>query len=213
MSLHVTHAQIHSATAVATALLDPESLALNQASQSALFQFASRSFGSSVNQLGASGHEASLLQAFSSGYTSIASGHTESPLANQLLDAAYQHGGLAQSVSDLSDAITKLTTALGAKQQQDAAGGTDGQSGGQSWLEAIAKAMGEALGTMASKLVNESHQLSTLSGDSSPGGAQKFQSVMTQFQADSQLFGMLSDAFSNGIKSIGEGMKTMGSKT
>jgi hypothetical protein len=36
---------------------------------------------------------------------------------------------------------------------------------------------------------------------------------MAQFQAHSQLFGMLSDAFSNAIKSIGQGMQTMGSKT
>jgi hypothetical protein len=55
--------------------------------------------------------------------------------------------------------------------------------------------------------------LSSLSGNSSSSGAQQFQTVMAKFQAHSQLFGMLSDAFSNAIKSIGQGMQTMGSKT
>jgi uncharacterized protein YukE len=107
--------------------------------------------------------------------------------------------------------MTKMTIALGIKgQQQD---GGSGGGDGESWLEAIARAMGKALGTMAQNLVNESNQLSSLSGNSSGSGAQQFQTVMAKFQAHSQLFGMLSDAFANAIKSIGQGMQTMGSKT
>ena len=39
------------------------------------------------------------------------------------------------------------------------------------------------------------------------------EATLAKFQAHSQLFGMLSDAFSNAIKSIGQGMQIMGSKT
>jgi hypothetical protein len=35
---------------------------------------------------------------------------------------------------------------------------------------------------------------------------------MAKFQADAQTLGMLSDAFSNAIKSISQGMQTMASK-
>jgi hypothetical protein len=87
-----------------------------------------------------------------------------------------------------------------------------GEGSGDNWLVAIAKAMGNALGRLSAKLVDESRQLDHLAGHTSSGGAQKFRSTMAKFQADAQTLGMLSDAFSNAIKSIGQGMQTMASK-
>jgi hypothetical protein len=72
--------------------------------------------------------------------------------------------------------------------------------------------MGSALGKLSAKLVTESQQLNSLAGNTSAGGAQEFQATMAKFQADAQTLGMLSDAFANAIKSIGQGMQTMASK-
>jgi hypothetical protein len=149
---------------------------------------------------------------FQSGY-SAASG-VAATASSELQTAAYRNGGLAQSVQNLSDNMAKMIDAVGAQNQKQQADGSGGSSGGGgSWLEAIAKAMGSALGQMASRLTSESQQLQSLGGDGSAAGAQQFQSVMAQFQAHSQLFSMLSDAFSTAIKSIGQGMQTMASKS
>jgi hypothetical protein len=187
---------------------------LMSAGQQALFQTATNSFGNSLTQQGITGSARDLaFNAFANDFTD-ASGFPagDSPATQAVLDASFRNGGLAPAAQNLSDSMVRMTIALGIKGQQDSSGGGGGGDG-ESWLEAIARAMGKALGTMAQNLVNESNQLSSLSGDSSSSGAQQFQTVMAKFQAHSQLFGMLSDAFSNAIKSIGQGMQTMGSKT
>ncbi len=86
--------------------------------------------------------------------------------------------------------------------------------GSKSWLVAIARAMGNALGTKAAKLVELSHKLDQLAGTSSDDqqAAKEFQKTMAEFQAESQMFSMLSNAFSTGIKAIGEGMVSLARK-
>jgi len=126
-------------------------------------------------------------------------------VTQQLQQAASQANPNAQS--DLTQA---MTDAIGGQGQQQAQGASGGH--GKSWLEALAQAMGTALGNMASKLVSESNQIQSLSGNSSSSGAQQFQAAMSQFQADSQMFSMLNNAFATAIKSIGEGMSSMASK-
>lgn len=97
-----------------------------------------------------------------------------------------------------------------------ARGENEGVSGGRgkSWLVAIAQAMGNALGTKAAKLVELSNKLDGLAASSSDNqqDAKEFQKTMAQFQAESQLFSMLSNAFSTAIKSIGEGMTSLARK-
>ncbi|MFL6604226.1 MAG: hypothetical protein ACJ8R9_23240 [Steroidobacteraceae bacterium] len=182
------------------------------AGRQALALTASNSFDKSLTQLGITGDTRdTAVNVFGSSF-SDASGIqlSDSPATQAVLDASFRNGNLAPASQDVTDSMTRLTIALGIKgQQHDSGGGGDAES----WLEAIARAMGKALGTMAQNLVTESNQLSSLSGNSSGSGAQQFQTVMAKFQAHSQLFGMLSDAFSNAIKSIGQGMQTMGSKT
>jgi len=113
----------------------------------------------------------------------------------------------------------------GAKNIMDNCKGEKGGKGGKggakasagSWLEAIALAMGEAAGNKAAKMVELSNKLKELS---SAGGDEKAQqaaakemnAVNAQFQAASQEFNMLQSAFSNAIKSIGEGMTQMARK-
>jgi uncharacterized protein YukE len=185
------------------------------AGQQALSLTSTNSFSNSLTQLGITGSTRdSAVNTFSSSFAD-ASGIPAgtSPATQAVLDASFRNGNLAPASQNVTDAMTRMTIALGIKGQQDS-GGSGGSGGnGESWLEAIARAMGQALGTMAQKLVDESNQLSNLSGNAQGSGAQAFQTEMTKFQADSQLFGMLSDAFANAIKSIGQGMQTMGSKT
>ena len=212
MSLHVNN---HAVTQPfdLTASLETHSPSLQTPGRQAVAQTVTTAFKNSLTQIGITGQTrdaaVNTFTATFSHTSGIPAG--DSPATQQVLDASFRSGNLAPSSQNLTDSITKLTIALGAKGQQ--ASGSGGGGDGESWLEAIAKAMGKALGTMAQNLVNESNQLSSLSGNSSSSGAQQFQTVMAQFQAHSQLFGMLSDAFSNAIKSIGQGMQTMGSKT
>ena len=186
---------------------------LMTAGQQALSLTANHSFNNSLTQLGITGNTRDSASTAFAGSFSDASGFPtgDSPAAQAVLDASFRNGNLAPASQNVTDSMTRLTIALGIKGQQD--GGSGGGGDGESWLEAIARAMGKALGTMAQNLVNESNQLSSLSGNSSGSGAQQFQTVMAQFQAHSQLFSMLSDAFANAIKAIGQGMQTMGSKT
>jgi hypothetical protein len=188
---------------------------LMTAGQQALSLTANNSFNNSLTQLGIAGNTRdSASNAFASGFSDASGFPTgDSPTTKAVLDASFRNGNLAPAAQNVTDSMTRMTIALGIKGQQQDSGGGGGGGDGESWLEAIARAMGKALGTMAQNLVNESNQLSSLSGDSSSSGAQQFQTVMAKFQAHSQLFGMLSDAFSNAIKSIGQGMQTMGSKT
>ena len=140
-------------------------------------------------------------------------------LTHNSLSNALAHSGLTQSEQNtVMQTVTqsmqaRLTDALGADALQKQKGSAHGAGGGgNSWLEAIAEAMGDALGQMAQKLVDESTSLQGLAGNADGSGAQQFQATMAKFQADSQMFSMLSNAFSNAIKSIGEGMTSMASK-
>jgi hypothetical protein len=141
-------------------------------------------------------------------------------LTHNSLSDALSRSGLTQSeqnqvMNQVQQSMqARLTDALGADalQKNKATGHGGANGGGGSWLEAIAQAMGDALGQMAQKLVSESTALQGLAGDSSGSGAQQFQATMAKFQADSQMFSMLSNAFSTAIKSIGDGMTTMASK-
>ena len=142
-----------------------------------------------------------------------------SSLTNQSLSSALSHSGLtpaeqAQVMNQVNKGMqAALTTALGGQgleKNKGAHGAAGGGGGGGSWLEAIAEAMGNALGQMAQKLVDESSSLQSMAGNQND--AQQFQATMAKFQADAQMFSMLSNAFSTSIKSIGDGMTTMASK-
>jgi len=137
-------------------------------------------------------------------------------LTTQSLSTALTHSGLTPSEqAQVMSQVTKgmedaLTTALGGQGLQRNKGATGGGGAGQSWLEAIAQAMGQALGDLAQKIVADAQAMQNESGNTSD--AKAFQATMADFQAKSQLFSMLANAFSTSIKSIGEGTTTMASK-
>jgi hypothetical protein len=198
------------------------SLALEEAEQQAMQQVAQQAFSGALSQMGAS-NQSNLLNAFMAGYgaaTGLSSDSGTSQLAQQLLDSSYRNGGLASASQNLQNEMANLIDELGAQgQQTDGSSGSGSSSGsggtsgaGANWMEAIAQAMGEALGRLSQKVVDESQELNSLAGNNSQNGAQQFQSVMAEFQADSQTLSMLSNAFATAIKSIGEGMQTMASK-
>jgi hypothetical protein len=49
-------------------------------------------------------------------------------------------------------------------------------------------------------------------GGTGKGASEEFMKAQSAFQAESQLFGMLQNSFSNALKSIGEGLTTMARK-
>ncbi|MDR6993155.1 hypothetical protein [Luteimonas sp. 3794] len=78
--------------------------------------------------------------------------------------------------------------------------------GGESWLVAMAKALGTMLGEKAGNMVQTSKEMEKYSGSDSKEDAQKFSELQTKFQAESQMFSMLSNTISTALKSIGEGL-------
>ena len=88
-------------------------------------------------------------------------------------------------------------------------GGGKGK-GADSWLIALAKAMGQIAGKHADKL----NELSQKMDQAGSGGkaSSEFMSAQSEFQAESQLFGMLQSAFTNVLKTLGEGLTQMARK-
>ena len=195
------------------------SLALQAAEQEAVQQVATQAFQGALSQMGSS-NQSQLMDSFAAGYGAATglSSNGGSEQSQAVLDAAYRGGGLQQSSQNLQNQMANLIDELGAQGQQtdgsSGSGSSNGSGGaaGNNWMEAIARAMGEALGELSQKVVDESNELSSEAGNSSSSGAQQFQSTMAEFQADSQTLSMLSNAFATAIKSIGEGMQTMASK-
>lgn len=101
-------------------------------------------------------------------------------------------------------------------------GGRGGKGG---WLMALATAMGGIMGDRAANMVSLMDKLQTLNdqqkelNSDSKGNkealeenAREFNLTMTQFQAESQMFGIISNASSTAIKSIGEGLTSLARK-
>ena len=100
--------------------------------------------------------------------------------------------------------------------------GKGGKSSGGSWMQAIAKAMGEVMGNKAKRMVELSKEIAdktTESGqiDKDDQGAKAqaaadTQKLNTEFQATGQEFNLLQTTFSTAIKTIGEGMASVARK-
>ena len=119
-----------------------------------------------------------------------------------------------KSINDFAkQIIDSVRKQLTEKLSEGAEGsGGKGKKSAGSWLQAIAKAMGEAMGNCASKMVELSNKMADASKKEGQEGAKEMQSISTQFQAVSQEFNQLSTAFSTAIKSLGEGVTTMARK-
>ena len=86
--------------------------------------------------------------------------------------------------------------------------GESGGGEGESWLVALAKAMGMMLGDIAEKMQSA---VDTMEGAGKQ--SKEFMTAQTEFQAQSQLFSMLSNTVATAIKSIGEGLTANARKT
>lgn len=85
------------------------------------------------------------------------------------------------------------------------------EGGADSWLVAIAKAMGKVAGGHAKKLAELSNKLEGLNGKD-PNNAQLSQEITNQMQGESQMLNLLQTAFSNVLKTIGESTANMARK-
>lgn len=99
--------------------------------------------------------------------------------------------------------------------------GKGAKATGGGWLQAIASVMGSALGEKAKELVNLSDQIKSvavaknnesLTKEQRGEQADKFNVLMTQFQATSQEYSYLNSVFSTAIKGIGEAVSSMARK-
>ena len=113
---------------------------------------------------------------------------TEGDLQDKLNNATKddQQKSINDFVKQIIDSVRKqLTEKL--SEGAEGSGGKGKKSAG-SWLQAIAKAMGEAMGNRASKMVELSNKMADASKKEGQEGAKEMQSISTQFQAVSQEF-------------------------
>jgi hypothetical protein len=125
---------------------------------------------------------------------------------------------MKQFISDSSTKLVEDTRKYAEKKKSE----NGGKMSAGSWLQAIAEAMGEIMGSKAADMVGLSKEMAKLNTDGKSIGkddtqgqkdnAQQFSMVQAKFQAASQEYGILSNTFSNAIKSIGEGLTAMGRK-
>jgi hypothetical protein len=93
------------------------------------------------------------------------------------------------------------TSGAGGSSGAGGTSGTGGTGGSSGWLSALAAVLGKLLDQKAAQLQNEANNVS---------GANASQ--VTQLQADTQLFTMMMNAFTNIIQSIGQGFGKMVNK-
>jgi hypothetical protein len=145
-------------------------------------------------------------------------------------------GDIGKMIEDLVKSIVDNAKALmeQGKDGEDCKGTKGGGKGGKgggaqqpagNWLVAMARAMGAAAGDHMKNMINLSNKINDLSQkgkgiDASTDAGKKEQAdnaaetsaAQAEMQAEGQMYSMLQNAFSNTIKSIGEGMTTMARK-
>lgn len=130
-------------------------------------------------------------------------------------------GGREEFVQSMADDIVKSVMDNMAKMRKDGLEASDedraqakrgGKKGSGSWLEALAKAMGEQLGKKAAKMVELGDKIASTAGGEGKEAAKANAEATTEMQATSQMFNLMQSAFSNAIKSIGEGLTQMSRK-
>lgn len=117
-----------------------------------------------------------------------------SHLAQQIIDAVQSH-----------------------RKDGEGSGKSTGKGSSDSWMTAIAKAMGEVMGDKARKLVKLSTDISAVkpkndTAEAKMDAASDMQKLNAEFQATSQEFNLLQNTFSTAIKSIGEAMSSIARK-
>ena len=120
--------------------------------------------------------------------------------ANNISDAVQGFGEMFnasaadrdQATQQLEDALNQMVSKMADGEDAKASKG-GGKGGGQSWLMALAEALGKKLDKMAQEMSTMADQIT----DKTP-------SLTAKFGAKSQEFGILMNAATNAIKTIGE---------
>lgn len=132
--------------------------------------------------------------------------------------------GLQKEMDDLIKKLVDNVRKQLGEESKDAAGeasgaGKGGKKSTGSWLQAIAKAMGEVLGQKAGEMVKLTDKISSLAeasgnmkGEDKQKNAQEMTAAQTEFQGVSQEYKLLTETVSTVIKGIGESLSTMGRK-
>lgn len=146
-------------------------------------------------------------------------------------------GGVMKNFQDdLTKTILDIVRSQMGGKDEEGNGKCGGKKSSGSWMQAIAKAMGQVIGEKASKMVTLSNEISQLSSgkngkkegagegageagadvdtnnDSQADQAAQAQQKNTEFQATSQEFNLLSTTFSTAMKALGESMASIARK-
>ena len=121
-------------------------------------------------------------------------------------------GDLDRAVNDLYRGMDNLLRE-GIRRSRSAAGGAEGGSGGESWLIAMAEALGSLMGDKAEKMLQALSAAEAVNsrsvGNNDQAGqarqAREFNLQMARFQGFAQEFSIVSNAASTAIKAVGEG--------
>lgn len=109
---------------------------------------------------------------------------------------------IGDSTRQLDDVINKMVSQMAdGEDAKSARSGGKGGASGQSWLMALAEALGKKLDKMAQDMSNMADQIT----DKTP-------SLTAKFGAKSQEFGILMNAATNAIKTVGEGLSNSSRK-
>ena len=119
-------------------------------------------------------------------------------------------------MKDFIQDAAKQIVAEATKELKGEGKGSSGKPGAESWLVAIAKAMGSVMGDRAAKMVDLSKRMTeTKTGgnsDAQQKAAKEMQSLNAEFQATSQEFNLLQNTMSTALKAIGEAMSSVARK-
>lgn len=112
--------------------------------------------------------------------------------------------------NDLAASLVKMVKEQ-LEGQDDGGTKTSGSKGGAatkggSWLEALAKAMGNTLGNKAAKMVELGDKIAQTAGGEGKEAAKANTEATMEMQATGQMFNLMQNAFSSAIKNIGEGL-------
>ncbi|MES9830600.1 MAG: hypothetical protein ABW139_00005, partial [Candidatus Thiodiazotropha sp. DIVDIV] len=122
-------------------------------------------------------------------------------------------GGADDTRSDFSKMMTDMVmdnVEEEAKKDKTCSSGEGGGSKGN-WLVMLAKAMSTIQGEHLNKMLDASDRMQKNTGEDEET-RQAFLDAQGEFQAESKLFGMASEATATAIKSIGDGLSSIARK-
>ena len=189
-------------------------------------QVISQTIGSMLSQFGMSSMLGAITNIASQAMSSsLQEAINNAPLPQFVKDAANQAvedilGGYQQSCSaecqhavensELGDMIQQYIEDFieaSVKEANESCQGSEGGKGGDNWLVMLAKAMAKMQAEHMDKMQAAQEEMGSAGDDK-----EAFFDASATFQAESQMFKMVSEALSTMIKSVGEGLASIARK-